>query len=103
MQTLFFIVLKGEPLSVHLNTLIYFVAIMFKGEKPFHCKLCDYRCAQNSMLTMHMRTHSKEANYACDMCDRRFKVCDFQKHQAHFNFAVCSRPDPLRGHEQIFS
>uniref|UniRef100_A0A915LKZ6 C2H2-type domain-containing protein n=1 Tax=Meloidogyne javanica TaxID=6303 RepID=A0A915LKZ6_MELJA len=30
------------------------------GEKPYKCQLCPYACAQSSKLTRHMRTHGQQ-------------------------------------------
>ncbi|TNN20101.1 B-cell lymphoma/leukemia 11B [Schistosoma japonicum] len=32
------------------------------GEKPYHCNLCTYSCAQSSKLTRHMKIHMKQHN-----------------------------------------
>ena len=46
------------------------------GEKPYKCELCDYSCAQSSKLTRHMRIHvkSREGTYKCSNCDMPFSV-----------------------------
>ena len=46
------------------------------GEKPYKCELCDYSCAQSSKLTRHMRIHVKsgEGTYKCSNCDMPFSV-----------------------------
>ncbi|CAH8676949.1 unnamed protein product [Schistosoma haematobium] len=30
------------------------------GEKPYHCNICTYSCAQSSKLTRHMKIHNKQ-------------------------------------------
>ena len=46
------------------------------GEKPYHCTLCNYACAQSSKLTRHMRTHGREGRetFLCDICKMPFSV-----------------------------
>ena len=41
------------------------------GEKPYACDLCDYRAIQKGALTIHMRKHTGEKPYACNLCDYR--------------------------------
>jgi hypothetical protein len=41
------------------------------GEKPFSCTLCEYRTAQKSDLTSHMKTHTGEKPYSCTLCKYR--------------------------------
>ena len=42
------------------------------GEKPYQCNLCEYKCAQSSALTQHKKTHSSEKLFVCDICQKRF-------------------------------
>uniref|UniRef100_A0A7E4ZQA6 C2H2-type domain-containing protein n=1 Tax=Panagrellus redivivus TaxID=6233 RepID=A0A7E4ZQA6_PANRE len=46
------------------------------GEKPYKCQLCSYACAQSSKLTRHMRTHgqSGKETYHCSICRMPFSV-----------------------------
>uniref|UniRef100_A0AAF5CZE5 C2H2-type domain-containing protein n=1 Tax=Strongyloides stercoralis TaxID=6248 RepID=A0AAF5CZE5_STRER len=46
------------------------------GEKPYKCQLCPYACAQSSKLTRHMRTHGQQGKetYHCYICNMPFSV-----------------------------
>ncbi|CCD69465.1 C2H2-type domain-containing protein [Caenorhabditis elegans] len=46
------------------------------GEKPYKCQLCPYACAQSSKLTRHMRTHGQQGKetYHCYICRMPFSV-----------------------------
>ncbi|WP_404831023.1 C2H2-type zinc finger protein [Endozoicomonas euniceicola] len=43
------------------------------GEKPFRCNVCEKRFAEQSGLTRHMRTHTTgEKPFRCDVCEKGF-------------------------------
>jgi len=46
------------------------------GEKPYKCDMCPYSCAQSSKLTRHMRIHMKSGMgiFKCTFCDMPFSV-----------------------------
>ncbi|CAD5225333.1 unnamed protein product [Bursaphelenchus okinawaensis] len=46
------------------------------GEKPYKCNLCPYACAQSSKLTRHMRTHGQQGKevFNCTICKMPFSV-----------------------------
>ncbi len=50
------------------------------GEKPYHCRLCSYSCAQSSKLTRHMKIHGQgrednnKDSYTCKFCNMPFSV-----------------------------
>uniref|UniRef100_A0A914NA03 C2H2-type domain-containing protein n=1 Tax=Meloidogyne incognita TaxID=6306 RepID=A0A914NA03_MELIC len=46
------------------------------GEKPYKCQLCPYACAQSSKLTRHMRTHGQQGKevFNCSICQMPFSV-----------------------------
>lgn len=46
------------------------------GEKPYKCQLCVYACAQSSKLTRHMRTHGQQGKevFNCNICQMPFSV-----------------------------
>lgn len=46
------------------------------GEKPYKCQLCPYACAQSSKLTRHMRTHGQQGKetFHCYICRMPFTV-----------------------------
>ena len=42
------------------------------GEKPYKCDLCEARFPANGSLKAHMRTHTGEKPYKCDTCGGQF-------------------------------
>ncbi|XP_043923772.1 B-cell lymphoma/leukemia 11B-like [Protopterus annectens] len=46
------------------------------GERPYHCPLCSYACAQSSKLTRHMKTHiqSGKLPFHCKICNIPFSI-----------------------------
>ena len=46
------------------------------GEKPYKCDVCEYSCAQSSKLTRHMKIHIKTGRgvLRCNICDMPFSV-----------------------------
>ncbi|XP_026462715.1 zinc finger protein 300-like, partial [Ctenocephalides felis] len=42
------------------------------GEKPFICQVCGKGFMQSSGLTIHMRSHTGERPFKCDICNKSF-------------------------------
>ena len=42
------------------------------NEKPYECDVCDKAFRHSSGLKYHMRIHTKEKPYECDVCEKRF-------------------------------
>ena len=42
------------------------------GQKPYACDLCDAAFTQSSALKTHQLTHTGEKPYACDLCNAAF-------------------------------
>ena len=50
-------------------------------EKPFHCELCQKSFVQKSDLQRHNRTHTKEKSFHCELCQKSFaQKSDLQRH-----------------------
>ncbi|KAG1666387.1 Zinc finger protein 26 [Nymphon striatum] len=43
-------------------------------EKPYECNVCNKCFGRQTTLTNHMRTHTKENPYECDVCNKRFST-----------------------------
>ena len=41
-------------------------------EKPYQCDLCSKRFIRKSDMKVHMRIHTKEKPYQCEVCEKRF-------------------------------
>ncbi|XP_022643406.1 histone-lysine N-methyltransferase PRDM9-like [Varroa destructor] len=69
----------AEELKAH-------VAEMFPSFKPKHkyqCEHCCYSTAYPSTFKTHQACHSDERNFACDQCDKTFKLqVSLKEHQA---------------------
>lgn len=57
------------------------------GEKPYSCNICPYKTSYSEALKRHMRIHTGEKPYKCDRCD--YKSRDYgslkQHMRKHFN------------------
>ncbi|XP_037977469.2 zinc finger protein 260 isoform X1 [Plutella xylostella] len=42
------------------------------GERPYSCNMCDKQFAASGSLKLHMRTHTGEKPYQCEMCNKQF-------------------------------
>jgi uncharacterized Zn-finger protein len=43
------------------------------GDKPYKCDICDEGFRQNAHLKGHIRTHTGDKPYKCDLCDKGFR------------------------------
>jgi uncharacterized Zn-finger protein len=51
------------------------------GDKPYKCDICGEEFSQNSNLQEHSRTHTGDKPYKCDICGKRFSQnSNFQTH-----------------------
>ena len=40
------------------------------NEKPYECDVCEKRFRRSDNLKVHMRIHTKEKPYECDVCEK---------------------------------
>lgn len=52
------------------------------GEKPFQCNICKRNFSRSDHLTTHIRTHTGERPYGCEVCGRRFARSDERRRHA---------------------
>jgi KRAB domain-containing zinc finger protein len=51
------------------------------NEKPYECDVCDEVFRQLGHLQVHMRIHTNEKPYECDVCEKHFTRAEgLQKH-----------------------
>ena len=46
------------------------------GQKPFQCQICMRHFSRSDHLTTHIRTHTGEKPFGCPICDRKFARSD---------------------------
>ncbi len=46
--------------------------VVFVGEKPFACNLCERAFTRSDELARHKRSHTGEKNHMCPYCEQRF-------------------------------
>ena len=60
------------------------------GQKPFQCQVCARSFSRSDHLTTHLRTHTGEKPFACDVCGRRFARSDERKRHSKIHERVHS-------------
>ena len=43
------------------------------NEKPYECDVCEKRFRESGNLKVHMRIHTNEKPYECDVCEKAFR------------------------------
>ena len=43
------------------------------NEKPYECDVCEKRFRHSGDLKYHMRIHTNEKPYECDVCEKSFR------------------------------
>ncbi|KAJ8313420.1 hypothetical protein KUTeg_009048 [Tegillarca granosa] len=44
------------------------------GERPYHCDICNKGFTISSSMKAHRRIHTGEKPFYCDICDKHFAV-----------------------------
>ena len=60
------------------------------GQKPFQCQVCARSFSRSDHLTTHQRTHTGEKPFACDVCGRRFARSDERKRHSKIHARALS-------------
>ncbi|XP_078501498.1 uncharacterized protein LOC144755926 [Lissotriton helveticus] len=74
-----------------------------KGERPFHCNICEKSFTQKGNLLQHQRVHTGERPYHCTVCSKPFsRKATLVRHQSvhtgerPYHCTVCSKPFSLK-------
>ena len=57
------------------------------GEKPYQCNICERRFSHRNAMVMHQRTHTGERPYKCTQCDKTFTQSSHR--QSHMQAVHC--------------
>ena len=73
----------ARSVFVNLSDLKYHMRI-HTNEKPYECDVCDEAFRDSSTLKRHVRIHTNEKPYECDVCERSFRHLDsFERSHAY--------------------
>uniref|UniRef100_K7GA06 Zinc finger protein 142 n=1 Tax=Pelodiscus sinensis TaxID=13735 RepID=K7GA06_PELSI len=86
------------------------LSLLWLGEKPHKCELCDFTCRDVSYLSKHMLTHSNDKNYMCTECGyvtkwKHYLNVHMRKHTGDLRYQCnqcsyrCHRADQLSSHK----
>ena len=65
-----------QEINFILFIIFHFLSLLYLGEKPHTCKLCNKSFAQLPHLKKHMLcVHNTDKPYYCEICQGFFKVC----------------------------
>ena len=56
------------------------------NERPYECDVCDNAFRESAALKTHMRMHTNEKPYECDVCEKRFtRASNLKRHMRNFH------------------
>jgi len=69
-----------------------------RGDKPYACNICDFRCKLKEYLQKHMLKHFPNKSVSCPHCDKKFEYSSLLKRhlvyhgtETPFKCQVCNR------------
>ncbi|KAK0182630.1 hypothetical protein PV327_000746 [Microctonus hyperodae] len=63
------------PFLTHLKHHYEYHMNKQRGVKPCECRVCEYKCVNQSMMTSHMKSHTSLRQYSCKTCGYITKYC----------------------------